>query len=249
MRTDGGTEFMNKILKAYCEKHGLIYQHSNVESQEENGSAERAHQTAMGNVQCALLGSGMAAKWWPEALMYLTEVSNRLPTARLNGKNPHEALFGKKPSGKMLRIWGSTCYAHVPKTKRSNPKFSNRAIECKLLGLSTNYKGYRLLDIKGNQYLTARDVKFGDTTTASLITRSFPPEVLNLSEEELHEVYTLGKRKRETGTQSIGSETKPRKPSTKPTESTSPEVVGDSSPRVSAYMVCAFAQVSSATWV
>jgi hypothetical protein len=40
MRTDGGTEFVNKFLKAYCEKHGLIYQHSNVESQEENGSAE-----------------------------------------------------------------------------------------------------------------------------------------------------------------------------------------------------------------
>jgi hypothetical protein len=62
-------------------------------------------------------------------------------------------------------------------------------------------------------------VKFGDTTTASLITRSFPPEVLNLSEEELNEVYTLGKRKRETGTQSGGAETRPRKTSTKPTES------------------------------
>jgi hypothetical protein len=144
----------------------------------------------------------------------------------LNGKSPHEALYGKKVSGKMLRIWGSTCYAHVQKTKRSNPKFSNRAIECKLLGLSTNYEGYRLLDVKGKQYLTARDVKFGDTTTASLITRSFPPEVLNLSEEELNEVYALGKRKRGTETQSGGSETRHQKTSRKLIESTSTVVVG-----------------------
>ncbi|GMF57814.1 unnamed protein product [Phytophthora fragariaefolia] len=63
IRTDGGTEFHNTVVKRYCIKKALIFQQSNVESQEENGSAERAHQTVMGNVRCALVGSGMAAKW------------------------------------------------------------------------------------------------------------------------------------------------------------------------------------------
>jgi hypothetical protein len=127
LRTDGGSEFVNAVLKSYCAKNGLVYQQSNVESQEENGSAERAHQTLMGKVRCALIGSGMAAKWWPEALVYMTIVNNRIPTARLQGKSPYEALFGRKPSGIPLQIWGSTCYAHVPKTKRANQKFSERA--------------------------------------------------------------------------------------------------------------------------
>ncbi|OWY92753.1 DNA binding protein [Phytophthora megakarya] len=98
---------------------------------------------------------------WPEALKYMTAVNNRIPTARLKGKCPYEALYGNKPNGIELRIWGSTSYAPVPKLKRANPKLSERAIECKLLGFSDGYKGYRLLDIKGNRYLNARDVKFG----------------------------------------------------------------------------------------
>ncbi|OWZ03554.1 LOW QUALITY PROTEIN: Retrotransposon protein, Ty1-Copia subclass, partial [Phytophthora megakarya] len=127
-RTDGGTEFVNKVLENYCSRNGLVFQKSNVESQEENGSAERAHQTIMGKVRCALIGSGMAAKWWPEALKYMTAVNNRIPTARLKGKCPYEALYGNKPNGIELRIWGSTSYAPVPKLKRANPKLSERAI-------------------------------------------------------------------------------------------------------------------------
>ncbi|GMG16662.1 unnamed protein product [Phytophthora fragariaefolia] len=130
----------------------------------------------------------------------------------------------------MLHIWGSTCYAHVPKTKRPNPKFSNRAIECKLLGLSASYKGYRLLAVKRNQYLTARDVKFGVTTTASLITKSFPPEVLNLSEEDLNEVYVLGKRVRESVAHSDTTIIRPHTNSPIPTSSAA---VGGEAPRMS----------------
>ncbi|POM75730.1 Transposon Polyprotein integrase, partial [Phytophthora palmivora] len=161
IRTDGGTEFVNTILNNYCKRNGLVYQQSNVESREENGSAERAHQTIMGKVRW----SGMAAKWWPEALKYMTAK----PTARLKGKCPYEVLFGTKPTTIGLQIWGSTCYAHIPKIKRANQKLSERVIECKLLGLSDSYKGYRLLDIKENRYLIARDVKFGTTYTEGLI--------------------------------------------------------------------------------
>ncbi|GMF19215.1 unnamed protein product [Phytophthora fragariaefolia] len=108
IRNDGGSELVNKILKAYCDQHGLIYQHSNVESQEENRSAERAHQTVMGNVRCALLGSGMAAKWWPEVLMYMTEVVLNLSEEELNEvyalvKRVRESVVHLDTSNKRLR--------------------------------------------------------------------------------------------------------------------------------------------------
>ena len=62
IRTDGGTEFVNDAVIKYCTEKGIIFQRSNVESQEENGSAERAHQTTMGMVRSALIGSGYADK-------------------------------------------------------------------------------------------------------------------------------------------------------------------------------------------
>jgi hypothetical protein len=201
LRTDGGSEFVNAVRISYCAKKGLVYQQSNVESQGENGSAERAHQTLMGKVRCALIGSGMAAKWWPEALLYTTIVNNRIPTARLQGKSPYEALFGRKPSEIPLQIWGSTCYAHVPKTKRANQKFSERAIECKLLGFSDSYKGYRLLDQISNRYLIARDVKFGLNSTEGLIDKSFPSGEIKSNTESIEEVCALGKRPRQDSTQ------------------------------------------------
>ncbi|EGZ29728.1 hypothetical protein PHYSODRAFT_416387, partial [Phytophthora sojae] len=92
-----------------------------------------------------------------EALLYMVEVTNRLPMARLGMKTPYEMLHKRKCNGLALQIWGSTCFAHIRKTKRKDPKLGGRAIECKLLGISPNYKGYRLLDVKGNKYITARD--------------------------------------------------------------------------------------------
>ncbi|POM63920.1 Integrase catalytic core protein [Phytophthora palmivora] len=187
IRTDGGTEFVNNILNNYFKRNGFVYQQSNVESEEENGSAERAHQTIMGKVR---YGGKMVAEG-------MTAVNNRIPTARLKEKCPYEVLFGTKPTGIGLQIWGSTCYAHIPKTKRTNQKLSERAIECKLLGLSDSYKGYRLLDIKENRHLIARDVKFGTTYTEGLISLSFPSGEINVNNENITEICDLGKRDRE----------------------------------------------------
>ncbi|OWZ02224.1 polyprotein [Phytophthora megakarya] len=63
----------------------------------------------MGGVRCALRGANMAAKWWPEALLYIVDITNRLPMARLKMKSPYGLLYGKRPNGLAFRIWGSTC--------------------------------------------------------------------------------------------------------------------------------------------
>jgi hypothetical protein len=140
---------------------GDTFQKSNVESPEENGSAERAHQTLFREVRISLLGAHMGARWWPEGLLYAVAVENRLPTARLGKKSPYEELYQVKPDGAVVQPWGITCYAHIPKSIRTDPKLGNRGLEYKLLGLSDDHKGYRLNDIKNKEILIARDVKFG----------------------------------------------------------------------------------------
>lgn len=65
----GGTEFGNSEVTKLCPKNGILFQRSNAESQEENGSAERSHQTMMAGVRCLLRGASMTTKWWPEALL------------------------------------------------------------------------------------------------------------------------------------------------------------------------------------
>ncbi|POM68462.1 Integrase catalytic core protein [Phytophthora palmivora] len=112
----------------------------------------------------------------------------------------------------------------------TNQKLSERAIECKLLGLSDSYEGYRLSDIKENRYLIARDVKFGTTYTEGLISRSFPSGEINVNNENITEICDLGKRDREIDV----SETKKRPRVVNEHENSvgSTETVGDVGQRV-----------------
>ncbi|POM66913.1 Hypothetical protein PHPALM_17150 [Phytophthora palmivora] len=83
----------------------------------------------------------------------MTAVNNSIRTAQLKGKYLYEVLFGTKPTGIDLPIWDSACYAHLQKTKRTNHKLIELAIESKLLGIIDSSKDYQLLGIKENMYL------------------------------------------------------------------------------------------------
>ncbi|OWY90675.1 Gag-pol Polyprotein [Phytophthora megakarya] len=98
IRSDGGTEFVNQAFKVFCKDKGITFQKSNAYCPEENGAAERDHQTKMSKVRCALKDAGMAERWWPEALMYMTYVQNRTPMSRLGNRTPYEKVYGKAPS-------------------------------------------------------------------------------------------------------------------------------------------------------
>ena len=57
IRTDGGTEFVNATFKNFCTDYGIKFQKSNVECQEENGRAEKAHDITFKSTRCMLFGS------------------------------------------------------------------------------------------------------------------------------------------------------------------------------------------------
>jgi transposase InsO family protein len=97
IRSDGGTEFVNAALKAFCTEKGVTFQTSNPYTPEENGAAERDHQTKMGKVRCALRDANLPAKWWLEALKYMTYVQHCIPMSRLKHKTPYELVRGMSP--------------------------------------------------------------------------------------------------------------------------------------------------------
>ncbi|POM81690.1 Transposon Polyprotein integrase [Phytophthora palmivora] len=173
IRSDGGTEFVNAAFKNFCKGKGIVFQTSNAYSPEENGAAERDHQSKLDRVRCALKDADMAHKWWPEALMYMTYVQNRTPMRRLGYKTPYEMVNGKPPNVKELPVWGSVCFAHIPAALRKDKKLSARAVKCRFLGISEDTKGYRLWDTYNNKHLISRDVLFDTTNVAAMVKRAF----------------------------------------------------------------------------
>lgn len=53
--------------------------------------------------------------YWVEAIHTDVYLRNMSPTASLDGITPYEALFGFTAKVKHIRVFGSMCYALVPK--------------------------------------------------------------------------------------------------------------------------------------
>jgi hypothetical protein len=120
--------------------------------------------TLMGMARSMLHFKGLSTKYWAEAVHTTVYLRNRSPTSALDGITPYEAWYGTKPSVNHLRVFGSTCYALVPKEKRT--KLENRSMKCMLLGYSDEKKGYRLLS--NGKFIISRDVVFDETESQTV---------------------------------------------------------------------------------
>ncbi|OWZ00378.1 Integrase, catalytic core protein [Phytophthora megakarya] len=141
---------------------GVTFQTSNPYTPEENGAAEKDHQTKMGKVRCALRDANLPAKWWQEARKYMTYVKNCTPMSL-----------------------GYVCFAYVHQPVRKEKKLYAR-----------DTKGYRLLDVYNNKHFVARSVTFDTENCASIITRSSGTEPEQLTADELNDIDSLGRVRR-----------------------------------------------------
>lgn len=157
LRTDNGTEYVNKEFEQYTNKNGILHQKTCPYTPQQNGVAERMNRTLADRVRCMLIDSGLSEKFWAEAIVTAAYLLNRMPT-RNDVRSPEEIWSNKKPNLKHIRIFGCKAMVHVPKEKRS--KFAPKSIECILVGYCGHAKGYRLLNPQTNKIIVSRDVIF-----------------------------------------------------------------------------------------
>ena len=67
-------------------------------------------------------------------------------------------MYGHVPSVKHLRVFGSTCYALIPKVHRN--KLGARSHKCIFLAYSKTSKAYRLYVEVNKKFVVSRDVIF-----------------------------------------------------------------------------------------
>ena len=80
--------------------------------------------------------------FWGDAVKCAAYLRNRSPSNALDNKTPHEMWFGYLPSVRHLRVFGSTCYALIPKEKIN--KLGARSRKCIFLGYEEYSKAYQL---------------------------------------------------------------------------------------------------------
>nr|GMC79768.1 uncharacterized protein LOC109168309 [Ipomoea batatas] len=76
----------------------------------------------------------------------------------LEGKIPHQVLFGKPPQFSHLKTFG--CLAYAANLSGYKSKFAPRARRCLFLGYPNGVKGYKLYDLQTREVFISRDVIF-----------------------------------------------------------------------------------------
>ncbi|GJS50315.1 retrovirus-related pol polyprotein from transposon TNT 1-94 [Tanacetum coccineum] len=110
VRTDNGTEFVNKTLTEFFESVGITYNTSVPRSPQQNGVVERRNRTLMEVARTILIFEKAPLFLWAEAIATVCYTLNRTLIHTLHGKTYYELLKGKKPELKYFRVFGSLCY-------------------------------------------------------------------------------------------------------------------------------------------
>ncbi|CAI7920889.1 unnamed protein product [Closterium sp. NIES-54] len=129
-------------------------------SRDHNGVVERWHRTMAEGIRTLLVDSGLPARLWGEALMWVVWVKNRVTHSALPASiTPMEAWSGQKPHVGMARIWGSMGSVMLHGHEKGG-KLDARVVMCVCVGVDMESKGWRMLDPSLMRIRIARDVDF-----------------------------------------------------------------------------------------
>ena len=102
---------------------------------QQNGVVERMNITIQQMARAMLDESGTPATFWGEAAFATITILNQENVWVNNTQTPHELLYGKTPTVKYFKVFGSKGY--IKRTDGKLGKFEPRADEGILLGYSS----------------------------------------------------------------------------------------------------------------
>ena len=104
--TDNGQEF-GRLFRELCDQKGTRSVRSEPYCPARNGLVERRNSLLKRMSRSMLVQSGMPMRYWPCTIQTAVYLLNRLPTKRLQGRTPHEAMHGFKPARRQssVSVW------------------------------------------------------------------------------------------------------------------------------------------------
>ncbi|GJT12572.1 retrovirus-related pol polyprotein from transposon TNT 1-94 [Tanacetum coccineum] len=151
VRTDNGTEFVNKNLTDFYESVGITYEKTVPRTTQQNGIVERRNRTLVEAAQTILIFSKAPLFLWAEAVATACYTQNQSLIHTLHKKNPYELVHDKKPDLSFLHIFGALCYP----TNNSEDlgKLKAKANIGFFVGYAPNRKGYRIYNKRTRQIM------------------------------------------------------------------------------------------------
>ncbi|GKE82837.1 retrovirus-related pol polyprotein from transposon TNT 1-94 [Tanacetum coccineum] len=160
VRTDRGTEFLNKTLNAFFKEEGIKHQTSTPRTPEQNGVVERRNRTLVEDARTMLSASKLPLFFWAEAIATACYTQNRSIIIPTHEKTAYHIINDRKPSIKHLHIFGCTCY--LTRDGENLDKMKEKGDSCILVGYSTQSKGYHVYNKRTRLIVESIHLRFDE---------------------------------------------------------------------------------------
>ncbi|GKE59853.1 retrovirus-related pol polyprotein from transposon TNT 1-94 [Tanacetum coccineum] len=118
VRTDRGTEFLNKTLHAFFKKEGIEHQTSTPRTPKQNDVVERRNRTLVEAARTMLSASKLPLFFWTEATATACYTQNIFIIISKHEIMAYHIINDRKTSIKHLHIFGCTCL--VPQRQKAS---------------------------------------------------------------------------------------------------------------------------------
>jgi hypothetical protein len=158
IRADNDTVIKDQNVQDWANNNAIRFTYTGSYMHESNGVPERYWRTLMEMTIAFLLTSGLPLKFWVHAALHANFIRARLPHKSLKYKIPFQLWFNKPANLRRVRIFGSSCYAHIDSSKRK--KLEPKANKCLYLGQLEDSTAMVLFDTVEHIVIHAGMVKF-----------------------------------------------------------------------------------------
>ncbi|GJY05921.1 retrovirus-related pol polyprotein from transposon TNT 1-94 [Tanacetum coccineum] len=162
IRTDNGTEFVNKDLTDYYERVGIFHQKTVPRTPQQNGVVKRRNRTLVEAARTMLIFSKAPMFLWAEAVATACYTQNRSLIYTRHCKTPYELVHDKKPDLIFFRVFGALCYP--TNDSEDLGKLQPMADIGIFVGYAPSRKGYRIYNKRTRRIMETFHVQFDDLT-------------------------------------------------------------------------------------
>ncbi|GKC89065.1 retrovirus-related pol polyprotein from transposon TNT 1-94, partial [Tanacetum coccineum] len=162
IRTDNGTEFINKDLTGYYEHVGIFHQKTVPRTPQQNDVVERQNRTLVEAARIMLIFSKAPMFLWAEAVATACYTQNRSLIHTRHYKTPYELVHDKKPDLTFFRAFGALCYP--TNDSEDLGKLQPTADIGIFVGYAPSRKGYRIYNKRTQRIMETIHVQFDELT-------------------------------------------------------------------------------------
>ena len=139
---DKGGEYIGKEFNEWCEKNGIIRQHTIQATPQQDGVTEHLNRTLAEGVIAMLNQAKLPPSFWGATVLYLTDILNATPSTSVSDTTSYTVWNGTKPDISMFRVFG--CRAHVNIVRKDRKNLEPHSEPCIFTGFSDGYKGWKI---------------------------------------------------------------------------------------------------------